>query len=310
MDYSEKLNAVIDEVSKVIVGQEKTIRLLVISLLSSGHVLLEDVPGVGKTTLAKTFAKTLSLDFARIQCTPDTLPGDIIGYSVFHQETGQFERVPGPLFHNIVLTDELNRMSPKAQAALLEAMEESQATIDGETMEMPQPFFVIATQNPVSSVGTYPLPEAELDRFFMRLSIGYPEGKDAHTLSRRFLDGDLFQNPESVLTAPEVTALQEAVKNVTVSDELVDYVNDVVSATRKAEGISCGLSPRAGLDVLRASQANALLDGRTFCIPEDVRCIFLPVASHRLILTAEARMNRVSPWQIMDRIFASVPLPE
>lgn len=310
MELEEKLSAVIEEVAKVIVGQEKTIRCLVISLLSSGHVLLEDVPGVGKTTLAKTFAKALSLDFSRIQCTPDTLPGDIIGYSVFHQDNATFERVLGPLFHSVVLADELNRMSPKAQAALLEAMEEAQATIDGETIPMPRPFFVIATQNPVSSVGTYPLPEAELDRFFMRLSIGYPEGKDAIQLSQRFLNGDLTKDPEPVLCAEEVIALSEAVKKVEVSEELIAYVNEVVSATRKADGVSCGLSPRAGLDVLRASQANALLSGRRFCIPEDVRAIFLPVTSHRLVLSAEARMNRVSPWSIMERIFTATPLPE
>lgn len=310
MELREKLEQVIGEVTGVMVGQEKAVRLLSLALLSGGHVLLEDVPGVGKTTLAKTFAKALSLDFSRIQCTPDTLPGDIIGYSVFHQDTGSFERVKGPLFHSIVLTDELNRMSPKAQSALLEAMEESQASIDGETLPMPSPFFVIATQNPVSSIGTYPLPEAELDRFFMRLSLGYPEGSDAYTLSQRFLKGDLFRDPEAVMTGDEVIAMQHKVKEVKIADRLIDYCNGVVAVSRKTEGVSCGLSPRAGLDLLRASQAMAFTEGRDYCIPEDVQKVCRPVCAHRLILSPEARMNHVSAWQIMDRVLSAVSLPE
>lgn len=296
-------------IEKRIVGKGDVIDRLIIALISEGHVLLEDVPGVGKTSLAKSLADSLKLSFSRIQCTPDTMPGDITGVSVYNAKSGDFEVAPGPVMNNIVLADELNRTSPKTQSALLEAMEEHSVTIDGKNLPIPEPFMVIGTQNPMETVGTYPLPEAQLDRFMMKLSVGYPATADALKMADSFLLGTLHETTVAVLEASDVIDIRNRVKEVTVNEKLLDYAVMIVEATRSDPDVSCGASPRALLSMLRCAQAIALYRARDYCIPEDILKSASLTLPHRLILTAQARMNKTSQAQILKRITDHIKVP-
>lgn len=277
-----KLEACLATINQVVLGKEPQVRLALTCLLARGHLLVEDLPGMGKTTLSHALAQVLGLAFQRIQFTSDLLPGDILGTSVFDKDSGQFVFHPGPIFAELVLADEINRATPKSQSALLEAMEEGQVTIEGATRPLPEPFFVIATQNPVSSGGTFALPESQLDRFLMRLSLGYP----AQAAERALLLGDsrrdLLARLEPLLDHAGLLAIQQAVAEVRVSDALVDYVLRLVEATRTQPQFAWGLSPRASLALLAAARAWAFLDGRDYVIPEDVQAVLAPVVGHRL----------------------------
>jgi MoxR-like ATPase len=289
---SQNLNNVIHQAEQIILGKPKQIRFALACLLARGHLLIEDLPGVGKTTLAHVLARTLGLQFQRIQFTSDLLPADILGVSVYQRDTGKFEFHPGPIFAQMILADEINRATPKAQSALLEAMEEQQATIEGTTRVLPAPFFVIATQNPAYQVGTFALPESQLDRFLMRIQMGYPDAQAERGLlsgvDRREIVAQLSPQMES----SELFALQKRAREVLVSPALLDYVQAILRYTREASRYTHGLSPRAGLALLSASRAWALLDGRDAVIPEDVQAVLTGVASHRLQAVGEhARQN-------------------
>jgi MoxR-like ATPase len=273
---------VVAAASQLVLGKEPQIRLAIACLLARGHLLIEDVPGVGKTTLSHVLAKLLGLDFQRIQFTSDLLPGDVLGVSVFERETSTFRFHPGPVFSNVLLADEINRASPKAQSALLEAMEERQVTVDGVSRPLPDPFFVIATQNPITQVGTFPLPESQLDRFLMRISLGYPDRAAERALLKGEERRNLLANLQPVMAPAALAALQVEVKAVTVTDPLIDYVQAIIDYTRHSGKYALGLSPRAGLAILRAAQAWALQSGRKHTLPEDVQTVIGPVIGHRL----------------------------
>ncbi|MBQ7588708.1 MAG: MoxR family ATPase [Lachnospiraceae bacterium] len=309
MNNPEMIGILKQNIEKRIVGKSETVDRLITALLCGGHVLIEDVPGVGKTTLAKSLSDSLALSFARIQCTPDTMPSDITGLSIYNTKTGDFEVVPGPVMNNIVLADELNRTSPKTQSALLQVMEEHSVTIDGKLISMPEPFMVIGTQNPMETAGTYPLPEAQLDRFMMRLRIGYPDRSDAVKMAESFLEGTLHQETLSVLEGSDIIKLRQDVKEVRVNGSLTDYAVLIIEATRNDSDIECGASPRALLSLLRYAQAHALYEGRDYCIPEDVLNSALVTLPHRLVLTSQARMNRMSQDRVIKRITDHIKVP-
>ena len=278
-------------------------------MLAGGHIIIEDYPGVGKTLLAKALARSVSCRFARIQFTPDLLPSDVTGVSVFNQKTSGFEFRPGPIFANIVLADEINRSSPKTQASLLECMEERQATIDNVTHSIAAPFMVIATQNPIEYEGTYPLPEAQLDRFMMRLSLGYPAVDAEEAILRAQTSGDPFASLESVLGAGEVLAMQEALDRVKVASSLRRYVVDLLTATRTSRDIYLGASPRAGIALVRAAKALAVLRGRDFVVPQDIKDLGERVLSHRLILAPDAKVHGRTEEAVIARVLDTVPVP-
>ncbi len=305
----QKLQELKMNIRRHIIGKDPVIDHLITALLAGGHVLLEDVPGVGKTTLAKALADSLDLSFARIQFTPDTLPSDVTGMNLYHPATGSFELMPGAIVHQIVLADEINRTSPKTQSSLLEAMEEHAVTIDGTTVPIEEPFMVIATENPMDAVGTYPLPEAQLDRFMMKLSMGYPSREDTLQMASRFLDGSLTEPLRPVLTAAEILEMKSDVRRVEVHDELRGYIAELIRQTRIQPETRYGASPRAVLVLIRASQARAYLEGRDFVIPEDVITMAKVVLPHRLVLTAEARMAKFTGAQAVERAINAVKIP-
>jgi MoxR-like ATPase len=296
-------------VGKVILGKDDVIQAGVVALLAGGHVIVEDYPGVGKTLLAKALARSLSCRFSRIQFTPDLLPSDVTGVSVFDQKTGSFVFRPGPVFANIVLADEINRSSPKTQASLLESMEERQATVDNVTHPIAAPFMVVATQNPIEYEGTYPLPEAQLDRFMMRLSLGYPSPQAEAEILEAQTAHDPLAALEPVLDAAEVLTLQEAVGRVQVAKALREYVVDLLTATRQSRDVYLGASPRAGIALLRAAKALALLRGREFVVPQDVKDLAVRVLSHRIILASEARVHGLYEEGLVAGLLESVPVP-
>ncbi len=296
-------------ISQVIVGHQTAIDLLLVALLCEGHVLLEDVPGIGKTLLAKSLARALGCSFQRIQGTPDLLPSDLTGINYFNQQTGTFSFRPGPLLAQIVLADEINRATPRTQAALLEAMEERQLSIERETIPLPRPFLVLATQNPVELEGTFPLPEAQLDRFLLRLRLGYPSIEEERTILRRFRSEQPLQALEPVVEAEEVLALQQAVQRVVVTEAVETYLLALVRATRSQQNIELGASPRAALALEHASQALAAIEGRTFVRPDEVKRIAPAVLGHRLMLSAQARLRGRSTEQVLAEVVASVPVP-
>ena len=306
---NESVQKLKDSIEKRIVGKGDVIEKIIIALLADGHVLLEDVPGVGKTTLAKALADSVSLSFARIQCTPDTMPSDITGISIYDSKKGEFSVMPGPIVSNIVLADELNRTSPKTQSALLEVMEEHRVTIDGKPIDVPQPFMVIGTQNPVDMAGTYPLPEAQLDRFMIKLSVGYPDTKASEDMAERFLLGQLHEETESVLSGKDILDMRKDVASVTVKDNLRSYAVNITDATRNKPEIAVGASPRALLSMLRCAQAIAYLAGRDYCIPEDIADAAKLTLPHRLILTGEARLSHITSEDLIKTILGKVIVP-
>jgi MoxR-like ATPase len=297
-----------EAVGSVVVGNEQALDLLLVALLCRGHALVEDVPGVGKTLLARSFARVLGCEFTRVQLTPDVLPSDVTGSSVFNQATAAFEFRPGPIFTQVLLADEVNRATPRAQSALLEAMEERQVTVDGDTRPLPEPFLVLATQNPVELEGTFPLPEAQLDRFLVRVTLGYPDLDEEQEILRRFERDEM---PDLVaVTDPEgLVELQHARARVSVADDVLAYLLDVVRSTRADDRVALGASPRAALALHRACQARALLDGRTYVLPDDVKVLATPVLAHRISLTASTRLRGTTVTAILAEILERSAVP-
>lgn len=299
-----------DNVGKVIVGKQDAVQLLLIALLCRGHVLIEDVPGVGKTTLVSALARSLELSFKRIQFTPDITPSDITGFTMANFKTGEMEYHPGLVMSQIVLADEINRTSPKTQSSLLEVMEEGQVTVDGVTYRMPQPFIVLATQNPVDFVGTYPLPEAQLDRFFMRISIGYPSAEEETEILLRYTTGTRpIETLGPVCSSREIQSLQGEVEDVYSSKEVRAYISLIAAASRKSSALQLGISTRATISLLRAAQARALLSGRDYVLPEDVQAMAQPVICHRIMLSPEARMRGITAERALQTVMNSVQVP-
>ena len=291
-DEHKSIENVLDLVGKIILGKRKQVSLAISCLLAGGHLLIEDIPGVGKTTLAQVLARALGLDFSRIQFTSDLLPADVVGITIYRTETGAFEFQPGPVFSEVVLADELNRATPKAQSALLEAMEEHQVTVDGESHQLPEPFFVIATQNPINHIGTFPLPESQLDRFMMRIKIGYPNRNIERDLLTRIDPRKLLSGIKPLMNSEQVVGLQEAAVTVHTSDALLDYAQALVDTSRQATWLIHGLSPRAGMGLIRSARAWAMINGRDHVVPEDLQQIATAVLDHRLQITTSEESSR------------------
>ena len=309
MEYQKKIQQMISNMEQIMIGKREVVEHVIITLLSGGHLLLEDVPGVGKTTLAKALAQTIDCGFTRIQFTPDTLPGDITGISIYNMKTGEFTYAKGAIMNHIILADEINRTSPKTQASLLEAMEEKQVTVDGITYPIESPFMVIATQNPVDYMGTYNLPEAQLDRFMMKISIGYPSVQDEKIMAERFLERRFMRKLEPVVSGEEVCKMQKEVEDIKICQELITYTTNIMQETRKDHNIQLGASPRATLALLRAAQATAYMAGRNYCIPDDILNLVKPVISHRILLTSEARLARMREDIVVRTAISRVTIP-
>ena len=299
----------VEQIDRVIVGKDAVVELLLVALFCDGHVLLEDVPGIGKTTLAKTLARSLGCTFSRIQFTPDLLPSDITGVNIFNQKAGEFEYRGGPILAEVVLADEINRAGPRTQAALLEAMEERQVTVDGVTRPLPYPFLVLATQNPVELEGTFPLPEAQLDRFLLRVAIGYPGREDERTILRRFRTSNPLAEVTPLVGAAELRQLSARCRQVACQPVVEDYLLDLVAASRSDPAVELGVSPRGSLALLRAGQALAAIRGRDFVTPDDLQALARPVLAHRLILSPESRLRGQSAEGVIDRLLEQVPVP-
>jgi MoxR-like ATPase len=298
-----------DNIERVIVGKREVIRLLLVAVLCEGHVLIEDVPGIGKTMLARSLARTLDCSFRRIQFTPDLLPSDVTGVSFFNQRTQDFEFRPGPIFSQIVLADEINRATPRTQSALLECMEERQVSLEGETRPLPRPFLVLATQNPIELEGTFPLPEAQLDRFFLRLAVGYPDESDEKAIVRRFRAGSPLDELPPVVPSSELQEMHRRVREVHVAEVVEDYVVRLVRASRLHASLELGASPRATLALYHACQALAAMDGRAYVLPDDVKRLAPAVLTHRLIPSAQSRLRGRAAAEIINEIVGSVPVP-
>jgi MoxR-like ATPase len=305
----ETAERLLQNVSRVIVGKTDTIHLVFIALLCEGHVLIEDVPGVGKTLLAKAMARSMGCSFKRIQCTPDLLPSDVTGIHYFNQKTSAFEFRPGPILANLVLVDEINRAMPRTQSSLLECMQEQQITVDLETVPLPRPFMILATQNPIELEGTFPLPEAQLDRFLLRVRLGYPDAGEEEAILTRFNESNPLDDLPSVLDAGEILDLQRECHRVYVEDSVRRYITDLTRATRSHAKIKLGTSPRASLGLYLASQARAAIRGRDYVIPDDVKSLAVPALAHRFIVKTDARMKGQSQEDILNEILAAVPVP-
>ena len=301
--------AVAEQVGRVIVGKADQTRLITVALLAEGHVLLDDVPGVAKTLLVRTFSAALGLSYSRVQCTADLLPADVTGSTIFDQARKEFEFRPGPLFANIVLADEINRATPRTQSAFLEAMEERGVTVDGTTHPLPRPFMVLATQNPVELKGTFPLPEAQLDRFLLRLRMGYPSSEDETLMLARFRTGDPLAEVRAVAVADALPAARAEVRAVHVADDIASYVVALTRATRETPLLKLGASPRASLALQHAAQAGAALAGRDYVTPDDVQDLIAPVLAHRLLLARDAVIDRRDPDDVLREVVATVPVP-
>ena len=303
------LKKIIKNVENVIVGKRDAIELVITALISNGHILLEDVPGVGKTRLIAAVARSIDGSFKRIQFTADVLPSDVTGFSVYNQKSGEFEFKSGAIMSQFVLADEINRTSPKTQAALLEAMEEKQVSVDGVTYKMPQPFMVMATQNPIEFMGTFPLPEAQLDRFLIKISVGYPDAEsERNVLSMHQMD-DPFESLQAVATPEDIINIQNEVKKVFVHENLEKYIVSIVSSTRNHPSVRLGASPRASLALYRTAQATAYINGRDFVIPDDIQKMVIPVMAHRIILSQETKFSNTTADDVLNEIKKSVPVP-
>jgi MoxR-like ATPase len=305
----EFVDRFLENINSVMVAKPEVLELALVAVLCEGHILIEDVPGIGKTTLAKTLAQSLGCSFRRIQCTPDLLPSDITGIHFFNQKTCEFEFRPGPVMANIVLVDEINRATPRTQSSLLECMQERQVTVDGVTMPLPQPFIVIATQNPVELQGTFPLPEAQLDRFLLKLVLGYPDLENEDTILLRFERSNPLEQLSAVTLASEILDIGRQTQEIYVEPSVRHYILEIISRTRTNPSITLGGSPRASLALYRASQALALIQGRDFVLPDDVKHLATPVLSHRLILNTEAYLHNTSKEKLIDDILSSLPVP-
>ena len=309
-DVARISNGIISEIESAIVGKRELLQRIIAAILAGGHVLLEDYPGLAKTLIANSFANVLGLDFKRVQFTPDLLPSDITGSYIFDREKGEFVLRKGPIFANIILADEINRASPKTQSALLEAMQEYQVTLDGETMPLPQPFLVIATQNPIEYEGTFPLPEAQLDRFLMKLSVGYPSLEEEQEIlkRRRQRKMDKFELAQ-VTNAEELINMRETLEHIHVDADIEKYIAEIVHHTRRDQRTVVGSSPRGSLALLKLARAKAALDGRSYVLPDDVKIFVQPALAHRLILKPDLWMNKMAPFEILDVIANMVPVP-
>ncbi len=303
------MRSIAANISRVFVGKEAQIHTLLVAFSAGLHVLIEDVPGVGKTTLARCLAATAGLDFGRIQFTPDLLPGDITGMTIWSPEKREFVYKQGALMHQFVLADEINRASPRTQSSLLEVMQEGSVTVDGTTHRLPQPFFVIATQNPTSFLGAFPLPEGELDRFGVSLSLGYPDGQNEVEILSRFQDRDPLQDLEAVSTPQTVLGIRESIRRIHVAEGIKRFIADIASATRTSARLKLGMSPRASQHLMLAAQGEALFRARDFVIPEDVVALAPAVLAHRLILSGEARMEGIHPGEVVSRVLGKVKIP-
>ena len=308
MDFSP-CQKIIENISKVMVGKKQTIEMLLVALITEGHVLIEDVPGVAKTMLAKCLAKSMGGTFNRIQFTPDLMPADITGFNVYDQHSASFSFRPGPAITNVLLADEINRTIPRTQSSLLECMEERQVTVDGETHHLPNPFFVMATQNPIELEGTFPLPEAQLDRFLLKCSLGYPDRQEENEILSRFQQADPLEELASVVTIEDVSQMQKDRRNIIISDPVRQYIVDIVRATRDHAAVQFGASPRGSLGLMRAGQALAALRGRDYTLPDDIKSLVIPVLAHRLILKEQNRLRGESPMQILEDIINRIPVP-
>jgi MoxR-like ATPase len=309
MDIKASADRIVENVTKVIVGKDEVIELCLVALVCEGHVLLEDVPGIGKTTLAKAIARSVGCTFRRIQFTPDLLPSDVTGILYFNQKTQDFEFRPGPIMSQVVLADEINRATPRTQSALLEAMQERQVTVDIDTMPLPRPFMVLATQNPIELEGTFPLPEAQVDRFLMRLALGYPSREDENAILLRYERQDPLETLEPVVQASDLMAMQKQVMTVLVEESVREYMVEVVRATRDHAAVELGVSPRGTLALYRTAQALAALRGRTFVIPDDVKYLAPPVLTHRIIISPQTRLRGRKPEEVVAEIVDTVPVP-
>ena len=309
MDVNTLAKTIINNVEQVVIGKRPQLVLALASWLSEGHILLEDVPGVAKTMLARALAKSIGCSFKRVQCTPDLLPTDVTGASIYNQKSSEFEFRPGPIFAQLVLADEINRATPRTQAALLEAMAESRVTVDGNTHQLKPPFLVIATQNPVDHEGTFPLPEAQLDRFFMRFSLGYPTLEDETAMLERLQHGHPLDKLKPVATAEDLISCQNAVRKIHVSQKIRKYITQIVHGTREQEDLSLGASPRASIALFRGAQAMAALRGRDYAQPDDVKRISGPVLTHRVILRPESRLRKITSEYVVSEVVAEVAVP-
>ncbi|WIG58605.1 MAG: MoxR-like ATPase [Ktedonobacterales bacterium] len=308
-EFSEAAERVIENIERVIIGKHEAVRLTLIAVLCGGHVLIEDVPGVGKTVLAKSIARSIGCTFKRIQFTPDLLPSDVTGVSMYNQRAGEFEYRPGPIMSQFVLADEINRATPKTQSALLEAMEEQQVTVDGVTHLLPAPFIVMATQNPIEYEGTFPLPEAQLDRFLLNISMGYPSPADEVTIMDRQQRSHPIDSLEQILSEEDLRVMQAQVREMRIEKEIREYIVSIVAATRQHQQVYLGASPRGSLGLFHASQAMAALRGGDFVKADDVKALVKPVLSHRIIVAPAARVRGVTPATILDEVLGLVPVP-
>ena len=306
---NEQVAIILQNIEKVMIGKREVAELSVVALLAGGHVLLEDVPGVGKTMMVRALAKSVGAEFKRIQFTPDLLPSDVVGVSIYNPKTLQFEFRQGPIVSHIVLADEINRTSPKTQSALLEAMEEGSVTVDGETIVIPKPFFVMATQNPIEYEGTYPLPEAQLDRFLLKISMGYPTFDEEIEILRRAEHASPIDTLQPVITVAQLYDLQRAVKAVHIEENVKTYIVELARQTRQDQYVYLGVSPRASIALMRAAQAYAFMKGRSYVIPDDVQYLMPSVFSHRIILKPEARYEQIEQQEVVRRVLARVAVP-
>jgi MoxR-like ATPase len=309
MNIEDTARRITENVAKVIVGKDEVIELCLVALLCEGHILLEDVPGIGKTTLAKSIARSLGCTFKRIQFTPDLLPGDVTGIYYFNQKVQEFEFRPGPIMSQVVLADEINRATPRTQSALLEAMQERQVTVDVETMRLPRPFLVLATQNPIELEGTFPLPEAQVDRFLMKIALGYPSEEDENSILIRYEREDPLEKLEPVAQPEELLALHEQVRTVLVEESVREYIVQVVRATRDHQAVELGVSPRGTMALYKTAQALAALRGRKFVIPDDVKYLAPPVLTHRIIISPQTRLRGRRPEEVVMEIVDTVSVP-